>query len=1143
MRGIALTMGIGLRLTGSRLPVSCCRLAHGSTGAERAPRRAGGGGRSPFDLPLLTGGLCVTALFLLLCPCATLEGQLFLNELLAENDRTLPDEEGDWEDWVELFNAGSSPFDLDGYGLSEDPTSLDRWIFPSVEVPARGHLLVFLSGKDRFVPPPGVLNGAALATGFRPSFIAPESSWRYVVADPGAAGPPAGWNEVGFEDGAWELGQSGFGYGDEDDYTELPIDTPAVFIRKTFQLSSLADVSNLVLKIDYDDGFVAYLNGVRVASAFAPFEDPTFQSRASGKREAGTPEYFDLSTRLSSLRTGENVLAVVGLNDTPSSDMSLLPELGSVPSYLHADFKLDKAGQWIALLGPTGSVLDSVDLPLQTSDHSYGRAGDGGAAWGYFRTPTPEQANNTVVLPEPLPDRLLLEPPGGRYSGTQLVSMRPNVPADLEVHYTLDGSAPTATSPLFSAPLPVSVNTTLRAAGFQSGEQVTPVASASYFYGGAYALPLLSISMDPRDYELIHLTDSGRGRAWEREAHMELIDASAAGPTAGAVLAEAGCGLRLHGGASRGGDLQTKKSYRLYFRGEYGSPKLDYPIIPDTFLEKYDKLVLRAGFNDCFRTHGGAAYLRDQLIRDLHEDMGMIVSHGTWCNLFVNMRYRGVFNVVERMDEDFLYPYTGERDWDVIKTGNDVLVGSIDEWQRLHTFAVSNDLSELGSYSAIREMIDVENFTSYMLLNIWAQNHDWPHNNWYAARPRRPEGKWIFLSWDAEFGIGLIPSGFTANSFEFTLGQGGYLRDLLNALLANAAYRDYFIEEADRYVYGPLRPANVIARIRRLRVQIEGDMPEECGLFGRTLSVWQGNVAACEAFASGRSSYFLSSIENSALFTFPEVTTPRITSITPSMLRVTGVETVRLSGARLDASTEVYFQNTPAARVESGPGTALTVTVPFDLSLEGEVIVSVLDPDTGKASQAPTPLLLEFPRPRPSDVEPVAGSSLGGELVRITGEGFLPGIEVRFGGALSPQVTLVEGLPQVLEVITPPGEGSVPLTIINHLPGGDAPALATFSFRFEAGGFLRGDSNHDGKTDISDAIATLQALFSGGVVIACLSAADVNDSGRVDISDPTALLNYLFQGGSPPPPPFDSCGPDPTPDALGCQSTGGPGCG
>jgi len=87
--------------------------------------------------------------------------------------------------------------------------------------------------------------------------------------------------------------------------------------------------------------------------------------------------------------------------------------------------------------------------------------------------------------------------------------------------------------------------------------------------------------------------------------------------------------------------------------------------------------------------------------------------------------------------------------------------------------------------------------------------------------------------------------------------------------------------------------------------------------------------------------------------------------------------------------------------------------------------------------------------------------------------------------------------------------------------------------------FRRGDANADGATEISDAIFTLSSLFFGTEAATCQKAADTNDDGIVDVSDAVFLLNFLFLGGRAPNEPLESCGVEPMPDGLTCESFAG----
>jgi len=84
-----------------------------------------------------------------------------INEIVASNRRGLADEDGDREDWIEIFNAGNTAVDLNGWHLTDDAFNLTKWVFPAVSVSAGGYLVVWASEKNRRVP------GAPLHTNFK----------------------------------------------------------------------------------------------------------------------------------------------------------------------------------------------------------------------------------------------------------------------------------------------------------------------------------------------------------------------------------------------------------------------------------------------------------------------------------------------------------------------------------------------------------------------------------------------------------------------------------------------------------------------------------------------------------------------------------------------------------------------------------------------------------------------------------------------------------------------------------------------------------------------------------------------------------------------------------------------------------------
>ncbi len=115
----------------------------------------------------------------------------------------------------------------------------------------------------------------------------------------------------------------------------------------------------------------------------------------------------------------------------------------------------------------------------------------------------------------------------------------------------------------------------------------------------------------------------------------------------------------------------------------------------------------------------------------------------------------------------------------------------------------------------------------------------------------------------------------------------------------------------------------------------------------------------------------------------------------------------------------------------------------------------------------------------------------------------------------------------------------------NVVTGEDYQTHALFTLDGEVCGeekpFRRGDSNGDGRFDVSDAIAILGCLFQGDPCPDCRDASDVNDDGAMDISDSIYLLRWRYLGGREPGAPFPGCARDPTADRLvGCDAAGCP---
>ena len=102
-----------------------------------------------FNFCINSGFTRAGILFVILICASPLAAQPIISEFMADNGNVLADEDGAFEDWIELHNPGPGAVNLNGYYLTDDPQALTKWRFPAQSLPAGGYLVVFASGKDR----------------------------------------------------------------------------------------------------------------------------------------------------------------------------------------------------------------------------------------------------------------------------------------------------------------------------------------------------------------------------------------------------------------------------------------------------------------------------------------------------------------------------------------------------------------------------------------------------------------------------------------------------------------------------------------------------------------------------------------------------------------------------------------------------------------------------------------------------------------------------------------------------------------------------------------------------------------------------------------------------------------------------------
>lgn len=583
-------------------------------------------------------------------------------------------------------------------------------------------------------------------------------------------------------------------------------------------------------------------------------------------------------------------------------------------SPLHTNFRLDRDGEYLGLNRPDGSAVSSYSFPLQFTDVSFGLAPGqvpssahilGGR---YFSNPTPGGENSSESAVGKVGD-LQVNIGRGFYDQPQDIVFTTET-AGATFVYTTNGSLPSAENGIQISPvdkialsraeLTIASTTTLRVAAIKDdyissdaethtylfvddviqqspngeapeGWPSAPVNGQRFDYGmdpdivndPVYGALIKEALLDIPSFsivtELAHLFDAESGifvngeearednRAFERPTSVELIQPD------GSQGFHANAGIRMRGGFSRL-DNNPKHAFRLFFRGEYGDTKLNFPLFGDDGVDSFDNIDLRTAqapsWSWCTAgapaTGGGCRFstmVRDVFSRDSQRDMGHPGTRSSYYHLYLNGHYWGLFQTQERPEASYAESYFGgdKEDYDVIKVESFphrivATDGDTEAWRLLWEEANSG-FSDDAAYFRVQGLnvdgsrnpdypvlLDLDNLADYMALILYSGNLDAPisnfggaTNNWFGIRDRVGEEGFQFFVHDAEWTLLELDEnrlGPWRVGDQFSQSNPQWIHQ---QLMESVHYRVHFGDRVQKHMFngGALTPEASLARIQK----------------------------------------------------------------------------------------------------------------------------------------------------------------------------------------------------------------------------------------------------------------------------------------------------------------------------------------
>lgn len=508
-------------------------------------------------------------------------------------------------------------------------------------------------------------------------------------------------------------------------------------------------------------------------------------------------------------------------------------------SYNHANFKISEVES--LYLTKNDGVIDSMvvaDVPL---GYSMGRGNNNG--FYYFSSPTPGSNNGNGISAVAFIPSLSISP--GVYNNTSGLKLEIN--GNQTIYYTLDGSTPTTSSYVYKEPININKTTVVKAASFQNGKIMSPVTTGSYIVNENHTIPVLSVSLNPSSFNSVQANN------WDTN-----LEASAY-----AELYEDGksfsipCGFKLFGGSTRG---MAKKSFALKFRKKYGASSLKYQVFENRDYSEFDTLVIRSGSQD-----SDFAFMRDALMTSLVDGVtNLKVQAYKSVILYINGNYWGVYNIREKVDDDFIannFNVDGSKA-NIVRIDNNISTGSINDYKNVVNYLNTHDMSIDSNYEYIKTKLNIESFADFWAAESWVTNNDIINTRFYS-HPDIDNGRLNMIFYDLDYAMWNTRNNYFAFSVQPEgMSDFNVSTEMMRSLIKSKKFRSDYLDRISYQYKNVWTEERVTNKISEIYNKLKPEMERNQKRWGMTMKDWEDNVNKLKDYAKNRGTYYKSTAKS-----------------------------------------------------------------------------------------------------------------------------------------------------------------------------------------------------------------------------------------------------------------------------------------
>lgn len=541
-------------------------------------------------------------------------------------------------------------------------------------------------------------------------------------------------------------------------------------------------------------------------------------------------------------------------------------------SVLYANFNLVQLRpDQIVLADPNGVILESHDMFVTQTNHSYGRSADGAGTWQVFSTPTPGDTNtggfsNYTSKPS-------FDVQAGRYQGSVTFSLTSSGENE-DIRYTTNGATPTITSSLYTAPVTLNATTVVRARSFSSDPTIIPgfIETNTYFINENSTLPVFSFAGDANLSQLF-----GGNQALRPIAHFEYFEND------GTFIDENLGDFDKHGNDSWN---YPQRGVDFVSRDDHGyKRRLEHQFFETSNRTEFSRLMVKAGASDNYPFEDGGAHIRDPFIQTLSQLIGLDLDERSskHVSVFVNGAYWGVYDLREKVDDnDYTDHYYGQ---DHTFSGSDVYLQyiktwggtepeygnspAISDWSDLTDYVQDNDMGDAQHFNYVDSQLNIDSLIDYFVINSFVVSRDWLNYNtgwWRGLNPSGDAQKWRYTLWDMDAALGHYTNftgmpdvSATADpcQVEYLNVGDGHTQTLRKLIQENPNVRQKYVTRYADLLNTQLSCDNVLQVFDDMIAVIAPEMPRQIARWGGNMATWEANVQVARDFLSTRCAYLM----------------------------------------------------------------------------------------------------------------------------------------------------------------------------------------------------------------------------------------------------------------------------------------------